>query len=550
MRRLAALFGLALFVTLVSWRTGAADFAIGVLPDGAGYYTDKIVIIGKIDSPPFITGESVSGLALSGVPSVDDLCRQYGVIRIEPFYPGRLKHPALARELSRIYIFTLAEDADARLLLDKFASDPNLESADLYGAPEPCFIPDDPRVTDQWHLQHTNAYGAWDIVRGDTTRHAVIGIVDSGIYWNHPDLAGNIWVNAAEDANGNGIFDPADNNGTDADSNGFIDDVIGWDLGDNDNDPVESSSMIHGTPVAGAASEVTNNDFQGAAIGFRARLMPIKVFNSLGQLAQAYQGMIYAGDNGAQVINCAWGLRGPYSQAEQNIINALHDEDVLVIASAAGFGDTVRVYPGAYDHVMAVASTDRNDHRASFSGHGTWVDICAPGVDILTTYPQNQFATYSGTSFSAAQVSGLAALIRAWYPQLPVDFVETLIEVSADSIPGNNGLLGAGRINCYNALAIISASDPATPDAFSLSQNYPNPFNAATVIRYVLPSMSDVRIDIYDILGKRVETLRDARQSSGAHSIIWSPRNSSSGLYFFRLTCDGESRSIPMIYAK
>ncbi|OGC93717.1 MAG: hypothetical protein A2W25_06375 [candidate division Zixibacteria bacterium RBG_16_53_22] len=538
----------ALLIIAIISPAAASDFVIDVLPNGARYYSSKIIVMNENDSPPYQTGVSSAGIAYAGVPSVDGLCRQCGVVRIEPFYPGNLRNSKLARLAESLYIFTLADDLDASDLLEKFTADPNIKLADLYSAPELCYIPNDPDIIDQWHLNQVFAYQAWDIVRGDTTRHSVIGIIDTGVHWDHPDLTANIWINDAEDVNDNGLFDPADNDGIDADSNGFVDDVVGWDFGANDNDPVDDA-LPHGTAVAGCASEVTDNGLRGAAIGFSARVMCVNAFQG-GMPTAAYQGMLYAADNGANIVNCSWAVRGQYSQAEQDIINALYDADVMIIASAGAYSDTVRAFPAAYDHVMAVASTDRDDHRATFSSYGSWVDICAPGVDILTTYGQNQMFVYSGTSFSNAQVSGLVAIIRAWYPQMPGDFVETLIEITADTIPNNNGLLGGGRINCYNALSLISASDPTKPEALSLAQNYPNPFNASTIIRYVLPAAADVVIEIYDIMGRRVETLVDAIQEAGAHSVVWSPGNSSSGVYFYRLIYDGESRSMPMIYAR
>jgi subtilisin family serine protease len=312
-------------------------------------------------------------------------------------------------------------------------------------------VPNDPRVSDQWYIEYTDAYNGWDIVRGDTTRHSLIGIIDSGVHWDHPDLAPNINVNPAEDANHNGVFDSGDNNGVDNDGNGFVDDVVGWDLGDSDNNPVDDAAP-HGTAVAGCASEVTDNGLRGAAIGFAARILCVKVFQG-GMPTAGYQGMVYAADNGANVINCSWAIPS-YSQAEQEIINAVWQSGALIVASAGAFSDSTRVYPAAYEHVMAVTSTDQTDHKASFASYGSWVDICAPGIDIWTTYGSSDFVNYSGTSFSTAMVSGLAALVRAWYPDLSNDETEDLIKISADTIyhlnPGYRGLLGSGRINCAN----------------------------------------------------------------------------------------------------
>lgn len=426
---------------LLIWAVAqAANAQISQLPNGAKYIANKIIVVNENGAPSYLIGQSRSAIAVTGVASVDELCRQIGVLDVAPFYPGILRNPILKEEISRFYIFTLANGVDAFSVLSRFEADPNIKIAELYSVPELCYTPNDPRYPDQWYLPFTHADSAWNTVRGDTTRHSIIGIVDSGVHWDHPDLTGNIWINAAEDINHNGIFDSGDHNGIDDDNNGFIDDVVGWDFGDSDDDPVDDVAP-HGTAVAGCASEVTDNGLRGAAIGFSARIMCLKMSSN------GYQGIVYAADNGAKIINCSWSLL-TFSQAEQDIINTVWQTGALVIASAGGNGNTTPVYPAAYDHVMAVAATDQSDQRASFSGYGSWVDICAPGVNIWTTFGSSDFVEYSGTSFSTGIVSGLAALIHALLPTLINDEIEQLIEDSADSIPNNNGLLGAGRINC------------------------------------------------------------------------------------------------------
>jgi len=545
--------GLAAFLILMGCQlASASDFKIGVLPDGAKYFTNKIIIMNERDALPYKCGITESGFAYSGVSSVDDLCRSHSVIRIEPFYPGRLHSPALSALASRLYVFTLAAGVDSRQFLDHFTADPNIQFAELYSAPEPCYVPNDPDAIDQWYLGQVSAYQGWDIVRGDTTRHAVIGIVDTGVHWDHPDLTANIWINAAEDANHNGIFDHGDNDGIDADSNGYIDDVAGWDLGDNDNNPIDDV-LPHGTPVAGCASEVTDNDLDGAAIGFWARIMAVKGCNSSGVLSAVWQGIIYAADNGADIINCSWGSM-TYSQAEQNIINAITSMDVLVIASAGAQGGTTPNYPAAYDNVLAVGATDQNDHLVAFSGYGAWVEVCAPGVDIWTTYGPSDFIVYSGTSFSTAMVSGLAALVRSWRPELTVNEVESLIVASADNIDSlNSGCpdsLVPPRLNCYNWLHTTSIAGPNIPEKFLLLQNAPNPFNSATTINYVLPAALHVKIVIYDIMGRKLETLIDSPQEPGSHSVSWSSNESSSGIYFYRIDTGDISVTRPMVLLK
>jgi subtilisin family serine protease len=202
---------------------------------------------------------------------------------------------------------------------------------------------------------------------------------------------------------------------------------------------------------------------------------------------------------------------------------------------------------------MAVAATDNQDHRASFSGYGRWVDICAPGVNIWSTTGQSDFTFYAGTSFSTAMVSGLAALVSAWHPAYTNDQIESAIEQSADSVYNNNGLLGAGRINCASAVNIIisaTSEESKIPDRFALSPNYPNPFNAQTIIRYDSPSPGQVTFNIYDILGRKIDEINSNVQEAGSHEIVWDARSFPSGLYFARIETGGKAQTIKMILLK
>jgi hypothetical protein len=536
---------------LLCGKAAYGEFEARTLPGGGEYFADKIVITNERGAPAYTVGEARFGNARSGVISVDELCRRHSVMRIEPFYPGKVKNPELKREIERLYVFTLASGNDALDALADFTADPNIESAEIQPVPKACYTPNDPDIGLQWYLEKVDAYEAWDIVRGDTTRRSVIGIVDTGVNWDHNDLAANIWINAAEDVNGNGIFDNGDNDGIDADSNGYVDDVVGWDMGQNDNNPRENAPT-HGTPVAGCASEATDNDIGGAGIGFSARIMCVKGSDAQGNLNAVYQGMIYAADNGAHIVNCSWG--SPiYSQSNQDIIRSINNMGVLVVASA-GSSDTVRIYPGAYEGVIAVGATDQNDHLSSFSGYGSWIDVCAPGVAIRAPWDRASYVSVSGTSFSAPMVCGLAALIRAWRPYLTIGQVETLIVSTAVNIDSLNPSLPDSlvppRIDCDGWLALVSSEEPDAPARFLLAQNYPNPFNAGTTIRYVLLDRGDVKIDIFNIAGQRVATLGEGIREAGTHALRWDASGMPSGIYFYRLRAAGSSASRAMILLK
>ncbi len=520
----------------------ASQGQVSRLPNGDRYIVNKIIVTNKYDASAYITGRSIDGIAATGITSIDKLCSEIGVISVEPFYPGYLKKPALRREVSRIYIFTLRDGLNARSFQDRLKREPHVEYADLYVIPELCYIPNDPDFGEQWFLPHIHADDCWNTVRGDTTSHVVIGIDDSGVYWDHPDLAANIWINAPEDINHNGVYDSGDINGIDDDGNGYVDDVIGWDFGNNDNNPIEDFPF-HGTIVAGCASEVTDNAIGGAGIGFSARLMCVKATNSSGMMVGAYQALTYAADNGAQVINCSWGSSssGGYPQG---IIDALCEEGVLIVAAAGNGNGPDTLFPAGYEHVLAVTATDNTDHLSPGAGYGDWVDVAAPGVGIYSAWDHSSYIIGDGTSLASPIAAGMAALMKTWLPYYDCDQLDSLIRLSADSIGElNPDWPQAIRINAVNWLNLVGIDESLLPGNFTLAQNFPNPFNAQTTISYNLPKAADVTLDIFDILGRRVETLIKGHEMPGVHSISWDAKDFPSGIYFYKIKA-GEFKGI------
>jgi serine protease len=316
------------------------------------------------------------------------------------------------------------------------------------------FTPNDPSYVLQSNLQQISAPQAWSISLGDTT--VVIGIVDTGVQWDHPDLAANIWINTKE----------IPDNGIDDDHNGYIDDYRGWDfgglVGTPDNNPKEDNPY-HGTHVAGIASAITNNGVGIASIGSKCKLMAVKGAqdnikdnNGNPYISYGYEGIVYAIDNGVNIINCSWGGSG-YSRAAQEIVNYAISKGVLIVASAGNSGTTDIQYPAGYDGVLSVASVDQSDTRSSFTTYGYWVDVCSPGENIYSTWMPNAYQYLSGTSMSSPLAAGLAGLVKSYFPNmLPIQVGEQ-IRVNCDNIdnlnPNDILKLGGGRINAFKALS-------------------------------------------------------------------------------------------------
>ncbi|MRR10871.1 hypothetical protein EG831_12545, partial [bacterium] len=214
-----------------------------------------------------------------GIPVLDGLSAKHGVTRIEPaFYDPRIAENKLAvrHGLDLMYVLHFDAKADVEAVWRDYQDNPAVAAASPNGIRQYCYTPDDPQLGSQWHLAKIQAQAAWDVTQGDSA--VVLAIVDSGCDWTHVDLAGNSWINAAEDINHNGVFDnsPAasggDLDGIDDDGNGLIDDVVGWDFTDNDNDPYpDGDPSDHGTHCNGCAAATTDNGIGVAGPGFDCR---------------------------------------------------------------------------------------------------------------------------------------------------------------------------------------------------------------------------------------------------------------------------------------
>ena len=305
------------------------------------------------------------------------------------------------------------------------------------------FVPDDELISNQWHLNTIKAFDAWDVCTGDS--NVVIGISDSGIDTIVSDIVDNIKYN---------YNDPID--GIDNDNDGFIDNFRGWNTAANNNNIYKV--VIHGTFVAGLSSSVTDNNNKIAGVGYHCKFLPVcNQTASLG-ITGGYESIVYAADHGCSIINCSWGGVSPYDQFGQDVINyATFNKGALVVAAAGNTNARLSFYPAAFDNVLSVAATNINDEKADFSTYDYSVDIAAPGKAVYSCLG-NSYGTSDGTSFSAPIVSGVAALVKSYYPSFTPQQIIHRLKATADIIDTINtnvnyaGMLGSGRINAYRAL--------------------------------------------------------------------------------------------------
>ncbi len=311
-------------------------------------------------------------------------------------------------------------------------------------------VPNDPNAalntSTQTYLSAIKAYDAWNITQGDST--IIIGIVDTGAEYTHEDLAANIYYKTA---------DPID--GIDNDNNGYIDDYRGWDFANNDNNPVADGSS-HGTQVTGIAAARTNNGKGIAGTGYLSKYFPLKAFKTADNTSfGTYEAIIYAANNGVDVLNLSWGSADSYSMAAQDIINyAVLEKNVIVVAAAGNTDAELTFYPASYDHVLSVGASNVDGTKSSFGTYGYYLDLIAPGANIYSTRNGNSYGNGNGSSFAAPMAAGAAALLKAKFPQYSALQLMEQLRVTATSVDGLSGnaaykgLLGKGLLNMHRAL--------------------------------------------------------------------------------------------------
>ena len=308
-------------------------------------------------------------------------------------------------------------------------------------------VPNDPLFSQQWALARVQAAAAWDITRGSPA--ITIAILDCGIFDEasrflapdglpgHPDLRGKVVARA------------------------------------NFSDSLDTDDYCnHGTHVAGIAAATVNNGLGVAGLGREARLLNGKVLNDTGVGATSWliNGLIWAADSGARVINLSLGGPGPCPVALQSAIDYAWSRGAVIVAAAGnggsdGIGDPQAESPANCQRVLGVAATDQSDSRASFSNYGLDVDLAAPGKDILSTDYIGGYRTMSGTSMAAPLVSGLAALVWTTGWGTSNQAVVDRIKATADRIAGTGSLWESGRINAWAAVqpAVLTPTPTATP---------------------------------------------------------------------------------------
>jgi len=404
--------------------------------------------------------------SVTGTSALDDLHQRFGIRQAEglfhehsnrprsaayqrqvqrvgerfPQRTARARAGLTAPDLSNVFVLELGSKAVAEAVA-AFAADPDVEYAEPDHQVETTAAPDDPyfhsngswgkSFADLWGLHATDAESAWDASTGDGI---LVAVIDTGIDHRHPELKSKLWTNTGE----------IPRNGVDDDGNGFVDDVLGWDFVRRNGKVKDGNG--HGTHVAGTIAAIGNNATGVLGMAYGSQLMDIRAFDSRGRgwASDMAKAMLYAVNNGADVLNNSWG------GAESGTVNqAIATATALgvVVVFAAGNEGSAYLGQAANPQVLAVAATQHDGRLANFSNHGPRLSVAAPGVEILSLRGPNRvggqrvgrrYRVLSGTSMAAPHVSGVAALLLAKRPELTSDEVRWHIELNADRAPGSD----------------------------------------------------------------------------------------------------------------
>ncbi|MDT7883385.1 MAG: S8 family peptidase [Thermoflexus sp.] len=363
----------------------------------------------KANVPP---GAFRAGLAAAGFPSAEALAvPQWWRVPVSP-----------------------GEDPEA--LAARLRRRPDVETAEVDRPVRIAFTPNDPYYGSQWNLPKIRAPQAWDVVTGTTG--VWIAIVDTGVDYTHPDLASSrLW--------------------------------LGWDFANSDNNPMDDHG--HGTHVAGIAGANTNNGQGVAGVCWGCGLLAVKVLGADGSGLTSWvaDGIQYAAYWGAAfgkrtVINLSLGSPYPSSVLADAVAYA-QGKGALIVAAAGNDGVNELFYPAAYPGVIGVAATDSADQQAFFSNSGAHVDLAAPGVQILSTMLDSQYASMDGTSMATPHVAGVAGLVWSARPALTASQVcGALLRTAVDlGTSGRDDIYGYGRLNAEAAVRSVVPPPPGPP---------------------------------------------------------------------------------------
>ncbi len=366
-------------------------------------------------------------------------------------------------------------------------------------------VPNDPDYGLLYGMENISAPMVWDECTG--SNEVVVAVIDTGIDYNHEDLAANMWNNPGE----------IPGNGVDDDGNGYVDDVYGWDFGRNTNDPIDAQG--HGTHCAGIIGAVGDNGIGTVGVCWNVKLAALRMADENNKLSVSagIKAVDYANRMNIPIISASWGGYGLFI----GLSTAIQAYNGLFIACAGNDGENGAWYPAGYDldNIISVASIDKKNALSYFSNYDeVSVDIGAPGTGVYSCLPNNEYGYKSGTSMATPHVAGAAALLKAYEPDLSPIQIKQRILNGAIRTPALEGKVSTGgRLNVYNALFmpgfapekiklsyenskyILRWSARKDADKFEISINDGEETKTTHNRYYVFPAYDDKGIKKYNI---------------------------------------------------
>ncbi|MFC1571432.1 S8 family serine peptidase, partial [Candidatus Margulisiibacteriota bacterium] len=422
-----------------------------------------------------------------GTASIRALNVKHSIVRVEQLYKKALVNRPDWTQLQDDYVLYFPDENNVERVVSDYLADPNVVSASPDTVVHAFATPDDPKYSSQYGLTNISAPQAWDRTTGSSS--VVIAVLDTGINADHEDFAGRI-------------------------------DPRGEDFVNDDLDPTDDFG--HGTSVSGVIGATTNNSIGVAGVDWQAKILPLKVLNSIGEgdMSDILAGLAYANSLSVEVVNMSFGQYNPYSSLATRCQEA-YDNGVVLVA-AAGNGNTSNPsYPAYYSTVMSVAAVDNNDIRSYWGGidsqtglpqasnYGDWVDVCAPGTLIWSTHMNGGYSgSNNGTSLAAPFVAGLAGLLISVNPSLSnqdvIDKIKSLADdVDSEQEAAYQGKLGSGRINAYRTISglLTEVTSPGSGDYLAGQVDIYGTAAGWDFSRYVLEAYKE---------GTRVATIEDS----------------------------------------
>jgi PKD repeat protein len=368
----------------------------------------------------------------------------------------KMKH-AYHGELTGLYL--IEGDFRVRDLLPIIISDPDVKYAEPDYKVELFYQPNDPGAqsgTSQGdHLDKISAFDAWNVTKGDSS--FVIALIDTGCTVTHEDLADNLWINTAEASGVPGVDD---------DGNGYIDDIHGWNLRDENNNLSDYASHSHGTATSSAAAGAGDNNKGIAGIAFQCKFAMLKGFSNFSMIIEGFQ---YATDKGFKVINASWGSHS-FSSALSDGVTELDNNGILLVCAVSNNSYDLNSHPCypaclTHDNVISVMGSNQSDEIAWFSDYGApHADLAVPSEEVYLAKREGGYDDYDGTSFGAPLVTGACALLWSRYPSKTHTEIKQQLLDNVDVLSSLSGLcVTEGRLNIRKALDAGGSPPPPPP---------------------------------------------------------------------------------------